>query len=59
MYVIEKLLRIYKEFTGKRATGTPGGRFEALCRYTLAQLGMDDKGLAGAVTRAVYLRNLS
>ena len=58
-YVIKRLLVIYREFTDKEATGSPEGLFEALCRYTLAELGFEKTGLAEAVERAVYPRNLS
>jgi hypothetical protein len=58
LYVIEKLSGIYKEFTGTEATGSPEGQFETLCRYTLTELSMNDIGLAEAVERVLYPRNL-
>jgi hypothetical protein len=54
-YVIERPSSIYNEFTGTEATGTRGGRFETLCRYTLAELGFTDEGLPEAI---LYPRNL-
>jgi hypothetical protein len=57
-YIIEKLMTIYIEFTGKEATGSLEGPFETLCRYALAELGMTHTGLADAIGRVLYPRNL-